>query len=1559
MILGDVLRVLSTYCNAFGIDHKDLYVLLFEEEDLNLDQTVKNTFGKRGLNQWIYKELVKDEGFLHLAKIIDTRLLSVLGSHQEIYRDLYVLVENDTHFSDSDKQQILSSFDPDDQKQLAQFIALCIICGNYNLPRRKSKQPVNQTTYGINLKTFTANPEGILLEHDLWEASQRDFFASRRRGGRFSSFHIITQLLPKGFIAEPDFLIKGKTENSSIQSVLDLCAEDNSHIAVIGNGGIGKTTFLHQLMSESYAKKVISDAGETILQPLPYQTGKPIPFFIELNRCPESIGSWYNDNLRKTNFITRYIAQILENHASLDSVDPKTLDSIEKDFQKTPANGIPRYLLLLDGFNEVKSSQGHSVRTFLSNEISVLSHYPNIRIITTSRETQAAYYASEFKNIRLVGLEDEDITAYLRKCNISETKIGLIMACKPLVECLRIPLYICMFCAEDTGSGLPETPGEILYNFFHRNSSFYNIRSRAADTRTNPLDPFQTAFVLDFILPYIGWQMEMDDCFSVNETAFKNLMETAIFSISSFCQDLDAVPFSDFYYRTDELLKTAASFQDSDHHFDKAMIQKATDCIYSYLGIMYQYQTTEGYFYERNRYAFSHHQFRDYFSAMWDIQLLTLIQCLNTETLRPGHACEKFDLLCNSFLNTHYWQHHKTEFISQILMEHRNRPRLHPKTQNWYLPRPECDEERVLTNVLSFCRRTDKMELHYLLANILSAILNGRKELSGVDLSSLNLTGCNFFNVTCSRQGKTAVLAANFEDSILNARSFEPENHQNDVIDYLYHDSNCFTLDNDGRLKCWDILSGKMEYEYQFPNPTSINDFSSSGFLKISPDGRWLAAKIQQSHPGNMQFGIQLLELGGRKRSTPKLLLDGTAAKAVNYFAFTEDSCGVLLLIDYTTICCFSLEDRKNVYTFSCPDLKKDSLLYARSITSSIYAFIEEYDPYNELKDYPELEEWDLEEEKDSNAGIPCRICEIFPETKQVTVLHSFATTPGLKPTATYLPQPNAFLYYDYAAGEIMFFDCALCQAVSVLSELTLENQCQPSYIHPHPRNPEEYYVMYPSNCYLVDLQIPENPTVIMKYPVAGLLKLLNESGQEGKLYFKTEVIPDRNRFIVNDGTMTYEWDSEANTLLPRYNPVHFSYIDLMNDSKYQQCILAQRNNSVTVFSGSPAALKYSFCFNEPNYHISNCCFNSSHQLLALTFSSSNHEKIFVLNISNSEESCIFSTMHPNETIINLCYSYDEMYLLISTNYQCCEYVLDSKKLFVVRKVKENERLAGANYQEKDIDVAILQTEQDLQISDRCEHYRRRKYRNNIYYKKNGYYLLPKLTHSLMHYLILNNKTIAIQESFESCLIISGFFPLSSNNLFQLPTLKTYFTDGKTSTCTILPYQRFYFKWAPIHPLLFSGNGQIISSSGLCFHQHYVKNQKIQILQKENTINEFNYTFLDEASGKAIFTHNPNFIFYHDHYTECTYEKMEEALHKKNSSLRNISRLYYAVPYRENQMMVCYENYQLMVLDTKTGEERYGIPYTPGLAVCGCNFRGAAMDEELKEKIKENGGRIR
>lgn len=1536
MILGDVLRILSNYCNALGMGHNDLYILLFEEEDVNLDQTVKNAFKDRGINQRIYKKLLTDEGFVHLTKIINEKLLSAIGNHPALYQDIYHLIEQDTHFSDAEKQLVLSSFNPDDQAQLAQLIALCIICGNYNLPGKKSLHMANQANYGINLTKFTSNSESLIMEHELWKASQRDFFASRRLGGRFSSLNIITQLLPKGFIAEPDFLIKGKTENGPVRSVMELCAENDEHIAVIGNGGIGKTTFLHQLMTEVYAQKVLSDSGNDVLQPLPYQSGLPVPFFIELNRCPKNIDTWYEDSLHKTNFITRYVAQILENHASPASVSHETLDKIEKEFQKIPAKGKPRYLLLLDGFNEVTASQGHSIRTYLSNEISVLSQYPNLRIITTSRETQAAYYASDFKNIRLVGLENEDILAYLKKCHMSETQIGSIMACKPLVECLRIPLYICMFCAEDTGAILPETPGEILYNFFHKNSSFYNIRSRAADTRTNPLGAQQTAFVLDFILPYIGWQMETNDCFSVNESNLKVMIETAIFSISVFCGELETIPYADFHYRSAELLNTAKSLGNFSANFDKKPLQKIIDCIYSYLGIVYQYQANEGNFGDRNRYAFSHHQFRDYFSAMWDIQLLTLIQCMDKQDFFRSYPHHETEVSCANYLNIHYWQNHKAEFISQILMEHQNKPLLYSQTQNWYLPKPESDEQKVLTHVLTFCRNLANQDIHYLLQNVLSAILKGRKELSGVNLSGLNLSGCNLFNITCSRKGKSATLAANFQGSILEQRSFEPESHQDNVIDYLYNGNRCFTLDDNGRLKCWDILSGKMEYEYQFPDPTGINDFSTSGFLKISPDRKWLATKIQESRPDGMKLGIQLLTLTEPKKCM-QFVLKHANAKVVNYFAFTGDSRGILLLTDYKNICCFSLPNLKTIYAFTCPDLMKRSTLYAKTAASSIYVFTAEYNLYTDVEDLDEAEEWDLEEEEEimeENIGVPCQICRLYPTSKRFHILQSFVSTPQAEPTATYLPQKNAFLYYDYTTREIIYFDCVFQRAHAVLQELTTENPFQPSYIHLRPGHPEECYIMYPDDCYLIDMQNSENISVIMKYPVSGLHKLLEGTEQEGELYFKTAVVPNQNRFLVSNDTTTYEWNTEEDTLFPRYNLLYYSCAGLIRDTMHKQCILVHMNNGISVFAEDPARLKNSFCFEEPDYYISGCCYCVSKQLLALTFSRSDHEKVLILNLSNSEEMIVFSTIHSHETVENINFDKNEKHLLIATTHQCCEYILDSRTMHSIRETLEGERIAGADYQEDTIEIVITQNKQNqkITVSDRCEYFQRHRYLGNITYSCQGFYLLPELTDELIPYFIFQHGDLGVQgpvdeKGMQEYWITSGFFPIFQKTDVNLPVLETYTKAGKKEFLTIDPYRYIYFK-----------------------HRKALEYQ----YRQKNT--GFSYSFLDDGSGEAIFMENSESIFYHSHYTDCSYEELRNGLSQNLGSYGGKVYWDYAVSYGENQMLVCYETYKLMVLNTRTGKELYDVSYTPGLAIYGCNFYGVKAEKELLAKLQQNGG---
>lgn len=153
----------------------------------------------------------------------------------------------------------------------------------------------------------------------------------------------------------------------------------------------------------------------------------PVYIFIELNRCPTDIVHWHNDPSRKTKFITRYIGALLENHASLDTVDDRILEYVEKELQKRPDGGKPQYVLLLDGFNEVKIDEGYSIRSLLSNEISTIKKYDNVRIITTSRETQAAYYAAGFTNIRVTGLDDSVIIEHLRGCGKQEYFIAEVM----------------------------------------------------------------------------------------------------------------------------------------------------------------------------------------------------------------------------------------------------------------------------------------------------------------------------------------------------------------------------------------------------------------------------------------------------------------------------------------------------------------------------------------------------------------------------------------------------------------------------------------------------------------------------------------------------------------------------------------------------------------------------------------------------------------------------------------------------------------------------------------------------------------------------------------------------------------------------------------------------------------------------------------------------------------------------------------------------------------------------------------------------------------------------
>lgn len=496
MILGEVLHILREEASAICSSNTALYVLLFTDDSLEntaiYEEIAKKRFGKRGLPNELRAQYCEEASFNNFCDQIETRYLKKIHDTNGIYRKLKALILDCPYLPQQHKKQLLGSCNPDIRFQLARFIAACILCGSYHSSMLQSKEAHNRYGLSLNFMNLDHEEKQFPLRQRIWEAEQRAFLFSHKEGSRFFDLNIIERLLPHGYITKNTFLLRARTTDGEIRPLMDIYKDNpRQDIAVTGEGGIGKTTFLQQLLEEEF--------WDDNKRPSIYKSGRPVPIFIELKQCPSQIQDWYEEHRQKTNFITRYIGQLLENHRFLDNVSATTLESIEMELQRIPEDGNPQYLLLLDGFNEISvtgKGNTYSCRSMLSNEISIIHNdYANVRIIATSRETQAAYFTSSFQNIYLTGLEENDIREHLELQNFSDTSIGITMAMKPLVKCLKVPLFLCMFCYEhpEDGVRLPETPGEILYNFFHGNSTFYNARKRAADTHTNPLNEWDTA----------------------------------------------------------------------------------------------------------------------------------------------------------------------------------------------------------------------------------------------------------------------------------------------------------------------------------------------------------------------------------------------------------------------------------------------------------------------------------------------------------------------------------------------------------------------------------------------------------------------------------------------------------------------------------------------------------------------------------------------------------------------------------------------------------------------------------------------------------------------------------------------------------------------------------------------------------------------------------------------------------------------------------------------------------------------------------------------------------
>ena len=631
------------------------------------------------------------------------------------------------------------------------------------------------------------NLEKYLCPETVWNAGKFWYDESCKPGSRFAGLYIDKRImpltLPKPHVTDFPVNITTNPECNSEPIPLSEIIEhtENLHnMYLIGEGGIGKTTALHSIMKDAYKNKVfVSVSNETFV----------IPLFVELSKAPASYCNTYKN--KQSTFIQRYlftlISSLAENHLIFESSYEMTAvmemeaDSIIKNIRHLLNSGNPdvKYLLLLDGLNEISRKQltdnkNNHVGTpaeLIVDEIQELLKYQNVSVVITSRADEALRSLdSQFDRLYLTGVSETVIKKYLGK---DEFAFKAIQKNKRLMKTLKIPLFLKLYSQLYSTSEV-STPGEILYTFFSEHSTKYSMHNRISeivkDRRTSGnthsaslSDERMQWFILDFLLPELGWYMEKNDLYTVDRATIQNVMDSVLKGTSEtdICGKYGVAMFSDYCNRNDGSINVK-TYADKllEMDSDESYIQKIVDyCVYS-LGILYV---------NNQDYGFIHQHIRDFFAA---IKIITDMK--KALYIAKASVCQEISLQCLKNIDDSLVSNNVGTFIGEILGEYLNTPQ--KKEGYWTDITPSNGKRALVTNVINLCRNQfsqNSAEIHYNIVNLLKIVELSRHTFNGFNFSYLDLRNCHFNTKSLKNADMTGCL--------LERNSFFPESNCGEI----------------------------------------------------------------------------------------------------------------------------------------------------------------------------------------------------------------------------------------------------------------------------------------------------------------------------------------------------------------------------------------------------------------------------------------------------------------------------------------------------------------------------------------------------------------------------------------------------------------------------------------------------------------------------------------------------------------------------------------------------------------------------------------------------------
>jgi len=484
-----------------------------------------------------------------------------------------------------------------------------------------------------------------------------------------------------------------------------------------------------------------------------YDPARPVPVFIQLNEIntvPEE---------KRMDFI---LSTILRNYFNNKVGEEEILQLLIKPCE------LPAVVLLLDGFNEVTVDN----KELLIQVRKLMEQARGVQVIITSRyDMRKAYGWEHLHLLELAGLEEAQVREYLEEKKVE-------MPGSQLAGLLRNPMMLTLYTSTCEVQGKyagdykrhVETTGELLWNFMEAQAAVLLERLNYDQKKW-----WFYKFLLKFMLPAMGYEMEKAGLFAFDRGALYGALDKYClrFSRPDFFRT-----FAD-YAKHEESLPTGACAD------DKARRKKVSEIEAILCNVLFMVVK------EGETYRFLHQDFRDYFAALHVLH----------EAEMGVKRSEVAEVLKERALPVYI-----RRFMGEIEGEHYQRP-VFQEGKGWLKKE---NGASLLNRVLDLCRGVFEGSVGFVPWNIIEVWKEVRGELSGADLSRLDLSRVVLNGSVCSRFFRSDYLAACFNGSVLHEMCLFPRGHSGTIFSAVYNEDGkkILSASADHTIKEWDVESG-------------------------------------------------------------------------------------------------------------------------------------------------------------------------------------------------------------------------------------------------------------------------------------------------------------------------------------------------------------------------------------------------------------------------------------------------------------------------------------------------------------------------------------------------------------------------------------------------------------------------------------------------------------------------------------------------------------------------------------------------------------------------------